>query len=262
MRRLLTARWLIGHLIVAMVAITCILLGSWQLDRLEERRLTNSVHASRYAEPPQPLDGLVAAAGDDIDSLDVRRATVTGEFVPREEVLIRSQVLEGIAGFHVVTPLVTGEGRAVAVNRGWVPLEFDTVPVTAAPPPPGTVTVTGLIRLSEGRGALSRDDAGATTLTRVDLELIDGVVTTDLYPVYLELVGRGSPIDLPAALPPPDFAYEGPHLSYAIQWFSFAAVGAVGYGFLLRRALRSRSLRRRRQPVDDLDPGERDEIRT
>ena len=44
--------------------------------------------------------------------------------------------------------------------------------------------------------------------------------------------------DLPIAAPSPSFADEGPHLAYAIQWFSFALIGLVGYFFLIRRAAR------------------------
>lgn len=263
MRRLLTPRWLVGHVFVVAIAVTCVILGAWQLDRLQERRVANLVHAARFEESPQPIDRLLQLAGDDIDSLEFRRATATGEFRPDEEVLVRSRVRDGIAGFGVITPLVDPDGSAVAVDRGWVPLEFNTVPVAAAPPPEGTITVTGVVRLSEQRGALGRDDASAgpdDSLSRIDLDLLDDLVTAQLEPVYLQELGSGSPIDLPATTPPPDFDDEGPHLSYAIQWFSFAVVGAIGYGFLLRRAIRGTSGGGDGQVVDDLDTGERPQI--
>ena len=38
---------------------------------------------------------------------------------------------------------------------------------------------------------------------------------------------------------PPEFDDEGPHLAYAIQWFSFLVIGLVGFGFLMRRSIRS-----------------------
>ena len=142
-------------------------------------------------------------------------------------------MFNGQAGFDVVTPLVADDGTAVAVNRGWVPLEFDQVPVSRP--------------ASEGsdRGG-SRPPVGASTnpnqagpvLTRVDLDLISQQVGLDLAPVYIEIVGDPNPTVLPVVSPPPDFGDEGPHLTYAIQWFAFALVGAIGYGFLLRRAIR------------------------
>ena len=92
------------------------------------------------------------AAGDDLDSLDHYRAVATGTFVPESEVLIRSQVYRDVAGFDVITPLLAEDGPAVLVNRGWVPLEMDQVPVAEAPPPTGVVTVEGwLARPRSGR---------------------------------------------------------------------------------------------------------------
>ena len=48
-----------------------------------------------------------------------------------------------------------------------------------------------------------------------------------------------APSALPVPVPLPELS-EGPHLSYAIQGFSFAAVTAVGAGVLLRRDRRVR----------------------
>lgn len=235
MRRLLAPRWLAAHVFVLAVCVTCVLLGFWQVSRLQERRLSNEVQTARLEAPPLPVEDLLAQAGDDVDSLEYRRATAAGVYQPESEVLIRSQVFNGQAGFDVVTPLVADDGTAVAVNRGWVPLEFDQVPVRAAPPPEGEVTVEGLVRLSE-RG--TNPNQAGPVLTRVDLDLISQQVGLDLAPVYIEIVGDPNPTVLPVVSPPPDFGDEGPHLTYAIQWFAFALVGAIGYGFLLRRAIR------------------------
>ena len=45
--------------------------------------------------------------------------------------------------------------------------------------------------------------------------------------------------ELPIPVDPPVFDDEGPHLAYAIQWFSFLVIGLVGFGFLMRRSIRS-----------------------
>lgn len=257
MRSLLTPRWVLAHIFVLAVGTTCIVLGFWQLGRLEERRTENAVHGARFQEDPRPLDELIEGIGGDVASLEYRRATVTGVYDTSEEVLVRSQVREGRAGFEILTPLETSGGRGVVVNRGWVPLEFDRAPVAAALPPDGTTTVVGVVRLSHARSVASPDPATeANSLSRVDLEILDDMIGLDLYPVYLEVVGSASPTELPVPADPPDFEDEGPHLSYAIQWFSFAAVGAFGYGFLLRRALRGRSADGGGQSLDDLDAGD------
>ena len=225
---------------VVALAILFINLGFWQLRRLEERQLDNMVGESRFAAEAVDLDLLLDSAGDDRDSLEFRRATATGVFQAADEILIRSQVHQGVAGFHVITPLLGEGGRAVLVNRGWVPLDVDEVPATAVPPPDGIVTVTGWVRPGQTRGALGPSDPGEGRLmamSRVDIDRIEQQVPYELEPVYLSLLDDLEG-DLPIAAPAPSFEDEGPHLAYAIQWFSFALIGLIGYFFLMRRAAR------------------------
>lgn len=262
MRLLLTPRWVVAHVAVVVIGVTFVFLGFWQLDRLAERRQANAVNASRFAADPQPVRQMVDLAAADVDSLEYRRATATGIFVPEEEVLIRSQVREGQAGYEIVTPLLLDGTATIAVNRGWVPLEFDTVPVAVAAPPSGSVTIEGVVRLSQSRTAVSPDDAGSgDSYSRVDLGLLAERVDGALLPVYLEIVGESPPTELPVPADMPDFMDQGPHLIYAIQWFSFALVGAIGYGFLLRRAGR-RGSNGPGEIGNDLDAREEGEIRT
>ena len=227
-------------MVVVALAIVFINLGFWQLRRLEERRLENIVGESRFEAEPVDLGLLLDASGAEQDTLEFRRATATGVFQPEDEVLIRSQVHQGVAGFHVVTPLLGEGGIAVLVNRGWVPLDVDEVPATAAPPPDGPVSVTGWVRPTQTRGALGPSDPGEgrlVTMSRVDIDRIQQQVPYEIDPVYLTLLDDLDG-DLPIPAPSPSFEDEGPHLAYAIQWFSFALIGLVGYFFLMRRAAR------------------------
>src|SRR5687768_2570907 len=146
-RMLLSPRWVLGHALVVAICVLFVNLGLWQVKRLEERRLENTVVSSRLAAAPVPIEQLIAGAGTDLESLEFRRAVATGAFDTSEEVLVRSQVHAGTAGWHVITPLVLSDGRAVLVNRGWVPLEMDAVPVPVAPPS-GQVTITGWVGLT------------------------------------------------------------------------------------------------------------------
>ncbi|MFQ5524408.1 MAG: SURF1 family protein [Acidimicrobiia bacterium] len=238
-RKLLRPGLLVVHLLVVVLAVVFVRLGLWQLDRLEERRLVNTVGEQRYSAEPVALGSLLSGADGDLDSLLYRRAVLTGRFDPANEMLIRSQVYRGTAGFHVITPLVGEDGTAVLVNRGWVPLILDQVPVSEAAPPEGTVTVEGWVRLTQERQALGPVDppeGRLTALSRVDIARIQNQVPYELAPVYLVLIGEQGN-EIPVPLKPPTFDDDGPHLGYAIQWFSFALIGVIGYGFLLRRRL-------------------------
>lgn len=242
MSLLRSPKWLLGHLIVAVLFAACLVLGFWQVDRAGERRLENTVYAGRASQPVTDVAELVEGAGEDVASLEHRRARATGRFVPAEEVLVRSRVYDGVAGFGVVTPLVLEGDGAVLVDRGWVPLDLDAVPVAAAPPPSGTVTVEGVVRAPASRSVGGTPALAGPIVNRVDIEVIGRQTNGPLLPVYLELVGEAEATVLPMRSPPPLYDDPGAHLAYAVQWFSFALVGLVGYGFLIRRAARRPSL--------------------
>lgn len=234
-------KWVVATLVVAAVAAVFIRLGFWQLDRLEQRQLENRVGEQRLGSELVELGDLLGRTElENLEAIEYRRVLVTGEFDTDTEVLIRSQVELGRAGFHVITPLVADDGPSVLVNRGWVPLDMDTPPVDAAPDP-GLQTVEGWVHLTETRPALGREEppGDLDVLSRVDIDRIAEQVPYGLAPVYVVATGERTD-ELPLPVDAPDFADQGPHLAYAIQWFGFAAVGLVGFYFLLRRHALSR----------------------
>ena len=73
---------------------------------------------------------------------------------------------------------------------------------------------------------------------------IDELTPLDLVPgLYLELQ-EPTPAGFPDPLPPLDLG-DGPHRSYAIQWFAFATLTAVGWVVLVRRRASSAGQPRR-----------------
>ena len=237
-RRLLQPKWILAHAVVVAVAVVFVFLGFWQLDRHQERVAQNELGERRISSEPVSLEELVENT-EDLESIEYRRVEVTGEYAPEDEVLIRSQVHLGTAGFHVITPLVKETGEAVLVNRGWVPLNMDQPPVEASPPS-GLVTVEGWIELSEQRPPLGPEDPPGRelgVLNRVDLERIAQQIPMAIEPVYVIRTGDDDEPPIPVRIPA--FDDQGPHLAYAIQWFGFALVGLVGYYFLARKRLKS-----------------------
>jgi surfeit locus 1 family protein len=234
-------KWVAATVVVLLLAGLFVRLGLWQLDRLQERKLENAVGIARSTAEPVDLGEALRSVQGDLESLEHLNVVVTGEYDPGEEVLIRSQVALGQAVYHVITPLVVGEGEAVLVNRGWVPLGMDEPPVGAAPEP-GTQEVTGFVHLSATRPPLGAEEPEGDlgVMNRVDVERIGEQVPYDLAPVYVVTTGETGD-QLPIPVDPPDFTDEGPHLAYAIQWFGFAVIGLVGFWFLLRRSSRQTS---------------------
>jgi cytochrome oxidase assembly protein ShyY1 len=146
----------------------------------------------------------------------------------------------------VLTPLRLRDGTAVVVNRGFI--GFDRSGAIDPPPAPGgPVTVEGLVFPSQQRGRFGPQDpdqGDLQVLARVDLDRLEAQVAYEVLPAYVQLVASDpgedavaldAPAVVPLGAPEPD---EGPHLSYAAQWFIFTTIAAGGYALLLRKVAR------------------------
>jgi cytochrome oxidase assembly protein ShyY1 len=231
------------HLVVLCIAIAFLLLGRWQLARLDERQAANEQITQRMDDEETEW-----RAGSFGKPPEYVRLEMTGEFRAAEEVLLRSQVNLGRPGFDVLTPFYLDETTAVVVNRGWVPFDLDQPPVGEAAPPVGVVTVRGYVRHPLARaGATSGVQDGI--VSSVDLAAIGLLTDATLEGFYIELTEVDESL---SALPIIDNSVDlssGPHLAYAVQWFAFTTVGVVGYAALIRSTARKRrSLNRREEP--------------
>ena len=216
--------------VAAVVATTCVGLGLWQLRRLEERRELNATILDRRSDPPVVIEG--ASARPDLDPY--RPAAARGTYDLEHEVLLYGRSLDGEAGHHLVTPLVLPGGGAILVVRGWVPFAMQTAPVRGAAPPAAEVEVSGFLVPDEGDGSTAPDAEGIIRV--LDVMGIASTLPFDVFPLALQLAEQAPPQPgpLPTPVPMPELS-EGPHLSYAIQWFAFAAVAVIGAAILLRR---------------------------
>lgn len=248
--------WIAGGVIVAITVVTFVNLGMWQLRRLDERKALNATVESRMVQDPIDLALLLSTTERDPANLDYRRVTVSGTYDVEDEILLQARTLNGVSGHNVVTPLIYGED-AVAVNRGWVPIDSSGPPVPEARPPTGEVTVGGILRVSEDRGptGVVNPDGSYEKIGRLDLGLLEPQWGPSLLPMYLQLERQEPPQgEYPLPLPPPEIG-EGAHLSYAIQWFVFAAVAAIGFPLLVvSTANRRRSTASGRPPAPSSDP--------
>ncbi len=236
--------WVAGALIVVMTVVAFVNLGLWQLRRLDERRATNAQIETLADQEPVPLWTLIAEVGMDPAALEYHPVTVSGVYRVDDEVILQARTLNGLSGHNLVTPL-EWSGGVLAVNRGWIPIDSAGPPVPEAAPPSAEVTVTGLLRRSEDRGptGLVGPDGAYRDIGRLDLVLLEPQWGPGLSPVYLQLdEQRPPPADYPVPLPPLEIS-EGSHLSYAIQWFLFAAVAAVGFPILVVTTARRRDSR-------------------
>lgn len=225
-------------LLAAVLAATaCVRLGIWQLDRLEERRTRNATIAQRLAVPEIDLGSdqrSVVFAGS--DSIRYRRAGARGTFDFKRELVVMARVHRGVPGAYVVTPLVMAGDTAVLVERGWAPAPDGRAVQLSVLLEPEAAEVEGILMPPPETGLVFDVEDGWPLFVRG----VDPRVLAEQYGyVLLPLVLRrtGSAESLPADMRPiplPELT-NGPHLSYAMQWFSFAAIALVGSTILFVR---------------------------
>lgn len=251
-RGLLAPRWIVASLLVIAAVAVMMRLGFWQLDRHAERAAFNARVAAQIDAPELALNQALAsgeAAPNDLLEMEYRPVRAEGVFDPENEIILRNQVLDGLPGYHVFTPLrIDGLEQAVLVDRGFIPLEARTPADRAQYAQSGPAEVHGVIRLAHvPRFAGAPDPTLAPGETRLDvwnalrLERIQQQVPYPLLPVYIQAApGADSGGAYPVArLEQPEIS-AGPHMGYALQWFAFAAMLAVGYPFFVRRMLREK----------------------
>lgn len=236
MRQLLRPKALLSHVLVAAVAVTCVALGLWQLDRLDQIRMENARAADRMTAAPVPLASLLDASGQqpaDLEAVEFRRVEVRGTYMGDEEVLRRGQQYQGQSGYHVLTPLALEDGATLLVLRGFAPSQLVAEPgeeLIAAPQ--GTVTLTGTLEAPVPQPDRGPRDPADGTLTHVfhpDTARLDPQMSGDLLDVVFRLDPDPAAAfdDLPVAVARD--LDERNHLSYAVQWFSFAVLALVTY---------------------------------
>jgi surfeit locus 1 family protein len=220
--------------IALVVATACVALGLWQLQRLADRRARNAAIERERGRSPELISSAVGEGA--VEPYAPVRAS--GTFDPDGEVIVYGRSLDGEPGHLVVTPLVFDDGTAALVIRGWVPFDHQTAPVSDASPPTGELTIGGFLVPDEGDGSTVPDANGL--IGRLDVEGIRSTLPYAVLPLAIQLTeqARPQPSELPVPIPPEELS-EGPHLSYAIQWFTFGTIALVGALILLRRERRA-----------------------
>ena len=196
-------------IVAGVVAALCVTAGVWQLGRLEQRRTRNAALAARLARPALELRPGISA-----DSARQRRVVARGVYDFAAERTWPGRSFDGTPGVALITPLRLAGGAAVLVDRGWVPSPDAFHVDHGAYREPDSAAVQG-IALVPPRGRGDVDPAG-------------------FLPFVIQVERPEPSRGLPRRWPPPALD-NGPHLSYAIQWFSFALIALVGTAALIRK---------------------------
>ncbi len=249
---------LIALILLATVAVVCILLGRWQLERADQRReIAAAIEAGRRA----PALSLTPGVSRDA-LLAWRPAVAQGQWRPEWSVLLDNRNMDGKPGLWLATPLMLDEKTAVLVLRGWIERPI------ANRPSPKIKTATDLERV-EGELAIrvprlfelwsSQPDAETALpndwkgIEPSDRASVDTALLPRLQNLALESYAeRTGLVLLPTVLmQSSDEANDGlkriwpepsldadKNVGYAVQWFGFAGIVLIAFLVIVWRRFR------------------------
>jgi cytochrome oxidase assembly protein ShyY1 len=243
-RFLFTPRWLAAAALAVAASVVMVFLGNWQLHRYQERTAVN--HRIDAADSAQalPMTSVLttptAAGGAGPGPAKGRawtKVTVTGRYDPAHEIQARGRTVDGDVGFEIVTPLILADGTAVLVDRGWIPPGPGGA--TAAPEvpaaPAGQVTVVGQVHLSESHPTAVAHRDGRLDTRRISVPRLAKEMPYPVYGAYLLLTSQTPPNDPAFELIPIDHEDAWQNGGYAVQWWIFALMAVLAYGWQARK---------------------------
>jgi cytochrome oxidase assembly protein ShyY1 len=244
-----TRRWA-GYLALTILfAAVCSGLGVWQLARRAEALAEIIKVDTNFDATPVPIADALPTLQSFDESQKWLPVAVTGTYLTDEQLLVRNRPLNITPGFEVLTPLRLTDGAVFIVDRGWVPTgQNQDAPDVVPQAPSGQVTV--VARLKAGEPTLAGRTASGNQIATIDLTDVAKRVGEPIYTGAYGLMASEdpAPAERPVAVTRP-VRDEGPHLSYAFQWFVFGLLAFIGLGWAIRQEYRT---------VNADDPDERE----
>lgn len=246
-------RWIAAHVGIVVLVVVFLLLGRWQWHVGHKVAPLTQQQLASWRQPV-PAESLITSDG--VDGTKIGQAvTAHGTYDATRQLLVPGRSLDGHNGYYLIAPLVTAPGKAITVNRGWLPA---TAAGTAQPsmpaPPTGQVTVTGWAAASESTtGSVNQNGivqtfAPGSASGPHEVSVISAAQLVNLWPYHLPdgYLSATDPASLsgglkaiPAPLPPHGTSWDLLNVGYAFQWCLFAIVTVGWYLLHWRRELRA-----------------------
>jgi cytochrome oxidase assembly protein ShyY1 len=221
---------IVGPSLVVLAAFAVLVsLGQWQLSRKVWKENLISAMTQRLAAAPQELPPPDQWNTLTPDNAEFRRVKLSGEYLPVRDTYayvagsaLRNDIKE--PGYFVFRPMKLASGKVVAINRGYVPLEY------MEQTPAGPAEVVGYIRFPEKAAwfMTESNSDGDTWFVRDPQAMAKARGWGEVAPFYIdqELPVPASGMPRPSAL---SVTLRNDHLGYALTWFGLAAVLAGVY---------------------------------
>ena len=226
-------RWTGWFLVASLFAIACVALASWQIERRSEAVSKIERVAANYDLNPVGFDEVSSLDVDSIVPYEWRSVELSGRYLTDEVLLVRNRAIAGQPGFVQLVPFETNIGEIVVIERGWIPADSELSPTREFLPSENDKKLIARVRLGE---EIPNRDSPTGQLTSINLPEISDLVAIELETgFYLRMMTESPAEDSnpqPLSRPVLD---EGNHLSYAVQWIIFAAMGFFAFFWAIRQ---------------------------
>lgn len=233
-----SARWITWFVLVVLFAIACHFLAQWQLGRRADALAEINRLQTNYNAPAQPVGAVLTTLSSYSVADKWLPVQLTGRYLSNDEVLVRNRPCNDASGYEVLTPFLLNSGTVFFVDRGCVGAG-STVNTAEnyAPAPVGELSIAARLQAEEPVVS-GRENAG-NTIGSINLDSLAAQLGLPAYTgAYGQLVG-GDQVTAPYAAQEPVLD-EGPHLSYALQWYVFAVGAFVVNGWAAQQERRNR----------------------
>ncbi|KAM0750589.1 SURF1-domain-containing protein [Meredithblackwellia eburnea MCA 4105] len=226
-------------LVVGFVPVFTAGLGTWQIQRLQWKldmiqQLEDKLHKNPIGLPARiDLDAIPEFA--------YRKVQVEGTFDHAHEILIGPRTREGELGYHVITPLVRGEGKdTILVNRGFVKREKRDKRSRVEGLTSGQVQLVGMLRDQDRSNSFTpknNPEAGEWVFSDIkqmaafsgaDPVLVDEIYNGNAGEIKMRLA-KGEPVGRAATI-----ELRNQHMTYAVTWYTLS----LATGFMFYRLVR------------------------
>ncbi len=225
--------------LVLPVLVMLLLLGNWQVQRLAWKEDLLATIDTRMQQAPVALEAALSTWQRDGD-VDYLPVTLKGRFLhDREQYFLATH--QGQSGWYVYTPLQLDDGRAVIVNRGYVPYDLRDPARRTWQPIEDTVTIAGLARnpLAEKPGSLLPDNTPDERTwywkDHGSMAQAMGLAGEELLPFFVDVSTTNGAVSAGPMGGVTRVSLPNNHLQYAVTWFGLAAALVVITGLFMWR---------------------------
>ncbi len=205
----------------------CLALGAWQLERLQWKRALVAQVERNLKAPPVSIDQALALGSD---AAQYRRVALAGRFDHAKEAYVYAAGEGGAPLYHVITPFVLDDGRALLIDRGIVPERLREPAARQPGQVKGEQNITGVWRIPDSPGLFTPAPNRAKRIWYA--RDVQGIARADRVPLAAPAIVEADATPNPGGWPKGGqtvVAFRNDHLQYAITWFALAAVTLGGW---------------------------------